>query len=372
MVPGATHESPVEGCRPSTAIALDLGWEMAELFCDASPRATEPARREDLPTLSDLVPWQRCELALEQVAGALHRLGPAASAAGLALPSIDAVSTAFNDADESALRDAIYDLHLRLLSCLHATEANLGKAYDLGRSLAYTCRRPIDADSLRAEFAEHRLETLSGWLADLASALPDHAARAVAISLGLWQESIPDPQQKTKRWQVKDEAQRRTIAELHRQAKLWRAVLTGEKVGSDMLEPMDYVGAAGRLCWRALRLTWRFLWRTAFLVPLMLGAGGVVAWLIVTSSGVHVAIKILGAVGAGVAALGITWKGTAATLGQIAAKLEHPLWDAELDVAIGVAITTVGRGRFAPPRSRTIARVSPSGPVPAAKATETT
>lgn len=210
---------------------------MTDLFCNATLRGQAPQHRDDLPTLSDLAPWQRTELGLDHVAAAMHRLTPIVASANLSLPPIEAVRSAFTGGERGALQAAIYELHVALLCCLDAINAGLGKAYSLGRSLAYTCCRPTDADTLRMEFDGYRLLNLEGWLADLASALPDHASRAVSISLGIWRDSIPEPHADAKRWQIKDEQYRRTLGELHRQAKLWRAMLVGEKSGRDMLQP---------------------------------------------------------------------------------------------------------------------------------------
>ncbi len=352
--------SPAEGFGSGgpVAVALDVGWEITDLFCDATVRGETPEQRDDLPTLSDLAPWQKTELGLSHVAAALHRLGPAVSDAGLLLPDVGPVETAFKG---GALRSAIYQFHVELLQCLHATDASLGKAYDLGRSLAYTCRSPTNAATLRAEFDRYRLFNLEGWLADLATALPDHASRAVSISLGIWQQSIPEPNSKAKRWQVNDNEQQRALRALHRQAKLWRAVLVGEKSGRDVLKPADYIGAAGRLFVRATRLAWSFVLRTWFVVPIILGGSGFAVWTILTSGGQQ-APKIVGAIGAGATALGITWKGTKATLGDLALKLEQPLWQAELDVAIGLAVTTLDHTWSAPSNAWLARKVSPQGP----------
>jgi len=335
----APEEFNIHGPVPA---ALDLGWKMTDLFCDAARRRAAPRRAQNLPTLSDLVPWQKTELALDRVEALLHRLGSAITDAGLTPPVLGSVRDAFKGSHNNAFHAAIYGLHLELLRWLHATDSNLGKAYDLGRSLAYTCRRPKDANTLRHEFGPYRLINLEGWLADLASALPPHAARAVSISLGIWQSSVPEPNAAPRRWQIKDSEQGRVLRHLRRQAKLWRALLTGEKRGRDMLRPNDYIDAASRLFSGTSKLAWGFMWRTGFAVPIVLAAGTAAVFFILTSGGQQ-GSKIAGAAGAGAAALGLSWKGTKATLGQLAGKLEQPLWHAELDAAIGSAITTLDR-----------------------------
>lgn len=344
-------------------IALSLGWEMTELFGEARIHGRGSERCDDLPTLSDLLPWQATELRIATVAASVHLLTPSITATGLSVPSTDAVQTAFRGDDNDALQRAVYDLYLLLLRTLHAAEPNIGKALDLGRSLAYTCRRPNDADGLRSEFQRYRLATLQGWLADLASVLPDHAARSVAISLELWQRYVPDPGGAVDSWQITDEEVHTALRQLHRQAKIWRAVLAGEKRGRDMLQPLDYIRAAGRLLGRTLRLAWTFNLRTAFAGPILFLATGFAIWTILTSGG-QTATKIAGALAAAAAGVGISWTSTKATLGQLAVKLEQPLWQAELDAAIGSAVTTLEHKRHAPRLAKIARQVSPQGPNP--------
>jgi hypothetical protein len=109
------------------------------------------------------------------------------------VPTVDAAVAAFDRADLGQLKAELTSLHEQLLFRLHVVDPNLGKCYDLGRALVYTCQRPSNWTEVRGQFQRFRLATLSGWLADVSTYLPDHACRAVAISLGIWQEAIPDP-----------------------------------------------------------------------------------------------------------------------------------------------------------------------------------
>jgi hypothetical protein len=187
---------PAPSPDPSVGIALGLGWQMAELYLSASPSPGQPPpRQSQLPSLSDLTAAQRTELGLAQIDAALVKLAGALRAAGLAGPTTAALEQVFRASppDRDGLHDVVYDLHLELLNALQACDPRLGTAYRLGKALAYTCLLPNDAPSLREEFQHNRLNNLQEWLADLATALPGHAARAVAISLGLWQQVIPNP-----------------------------------------------------------------------------------------------------------------------------------------------------------------------------------
>jgi hypothetical protein len=336
---------------------------MAALYTAHAVRGDAVAPAPDLPTWSDLNTWQKTELSIDHVAVALQRLGAVISKAGLTPPGLDDVRRTFGGTDKAALTAAIFDLHGQLFRALHATDANLGKAYDLGRSLAYTCSRPKNGSDLRKEFQEARLANLKGWLADLATALPDHSARAVSISLGIWQEAIPDPGADPESWQYDDSAEAALRQQLHRQASVWRAVLTGAKNGRDMLAPIDYVTAAGRLFRHGIGVVWRFLYKTYFAVPVVLAVGAFAVWAILHSQG-KTGTQVVGAIAAAATALGISWKGTEATLGRIAGKLEPPLWNTELDTSIGSAMTTLDRKPSAPSSEKIATQISPpSGPL---------
>jgi hypothetical protein len=326
-------ESPAPSADPSVGIALGLGWQMVELYLSASASPGQPPRRQSqLPSLSDLTAAQRTELGIAQIDAELAKLAGALSAAGLAGPTTAVVEQAFRASppDRDGLHDAVYDLHLELLNALQACDPRLGTAYRLGKALAYTCLLPNDAPSLREEFQHNRLNNLQEWLADLATVLPGHAARAVAISLDLWQQVIPNPG--ATEWTAPPD----TLPALHRQGKLWRAVLTGEKDPRDMLTPAAYITAAAELLSHTRRLVGHFLWRyfpgIVLVVLLLLGATAVVIF-------VGPVGKVFAALLPLAAALGITAKGLIAALRSTASKLERPLWGAELDTAISAAIT---------------------------------
>ena len=95
------------------------------------------------------------------------------------------------------LRAAVAELHRQLLMALTAADFRLGKAYGLGRALAQTALLPdaTHPETFGRTFARFRLDNLLGWLADLRSAFPPHAAEAVsAVAPGVGGlERRPDP-----------------------------------------------------------------------------------------------------------------------------------------------------------------------------------
>jgi hypothetical protein len=52
--------------------------------------------------------------------------------------------------------------------------------------------------------------------------------------------------------------------------------------------------------------------------------------------------SVIAGIGGILASLGLTWKGVGGALGDLAGKLEKPLWGAELDAGIADAITLIG------------------------------
>jgi hypothetical protein len=102
-----------------------------------------------------------------------------------------------------------------------------------------------------------------------------------------------------------------------------------------MLEIDNYLDAARRLA-EQMRVILRGVVRRfplAAIVIVVLLAGGVALLISGGSSG-----DVAGATSI-IAALGLTWKGLGSALGQVAGKLEQPLWGAVLDSAIADAIT---------------------------------
>jgi hypothetical protein len=119
-----------------------------------------------------------------------------------------------------------------------------------------------------------------------------------------------------------------------------------------MLEIEDYVDAADRLSARLRTVAWQLLKKFPGLV-----AGAILLFLIGLAL-VIVFRDSAGAVVAGagtiLASIGLTWRGAGRSLGGLAAKLEQPLWGAELDIAIMQAITLLAREN---PQHRDTARV---------------
>ena len=278
-----------------------------------------------------------------------------------------------------------------------AADFRLGKAYGLGRALAETALRPDAKDpqillqTVQRMFGPYRLANLLGWLADLKSAFPPHAAEAVRGSILAWaawskapalqpaldelrrasdaevdgqalgparmrpytapaffrrwtisgSSASREPQARLVDWRSAEDRES-VIRALHRQGELWRALLSGEKDGIDSLSAEDYLWAADQLLGHVRRLTLRLLrrfWVTTAVVVLVL----IVA--IVTILTVHAVPTTVAAVLTAAGAVGLTWNGLASGLGRALGQAQRPLWESELDIAMATAVTRMPRAR---------------------------
>jgi hypothetical protein len=361
-----------DAARDAVVAAFVLGWHVAELFHANVPGTTQRrlAGVDRLTGIGELDPLSRARLLLAQVrvdlefAGQFGRSGQEPPDTGPVKALLEAEVR-----QPGQLRAAVAELHRQLLMALTAADFRLGKAYGLGRALAQTALVP-DAqhpETFRRTFARFRLDNLLGWLADLRSAFPPHAAEAVSGSLQAWaawsdaptlRTAVEEPGQAVERrrpstrpvdWSAAPDREGVTRA-LHRQGQLWRALLSGERDGLDLLSTDDYLWAADQLLGHLRRLTVRFLrrfWITTIAVAAIVAAALVVVVV------VHAASAVVAAVLAAAGAIGITWKGGASSLGRVLAQAQRPLWDSELDVAVANAVTWLPRERRTAGRTAT-------------------
>jgi hypothetical protein len=375
-----------------------LGWHVTELFHAKVPRSMRPrqASVDKLPGIGELDPLSRARLLLAQVQADLHHLGRF-DAAGQQPPDPGPIQSllAADERQPGQLQQAVLQLHRQLLVALTAADFRLGKAYGLGRALAETVLLPDAKDpvSFQRAFARYRLANIFGWLADLKSAFPPHAAEAVRGSLEAWAGWVdapalrpaidddrraseaemdghdpgtistsppaltrqlrrvlskfwfvrqsPGPQARPVDWGSAPDRQSVTRA-LHRQGELWRAILSGEKDCLDFLSTDAYLRAADQLLGRIRHLTLRFVrrfWITTTLAAVVL-VGAIVTVLLVHATSTVVAVVVAGA-----GAIGITWKGAASSLGRVLTQAQRPLWEGELDAAVADAMTLMPRER---------------------------
>jgi hypothetical protein len=307
---------------PDVSRAFALGWQMAEL--NSGRRRGVGGTPGRLPGLSSLDAAERREILMSQIKAGIAQLGKPIKRAGLDPPTLP---------DEPP--EDVREIHVTLLSTLTAADYRLGKAYGLGRALADTCNEPSDPETLKAELGHYRLANLLGWLDELASALPPYAAGSVSRSLELWRDYAAQPEDPAAQ---PEEPPDEALLALRRQGELWRALLSGEKRGSDMLVLEDYLEAAERFADETSDLAREVLRRFPVLTVLAVAllVIGVVLLVVVDS-----AASIVAGAASILAAAGLTWKGLGAAAGKLIARVEQPVWNAELDIAISDAITVL-------------------------------
>jgi hypothetical protein len=367
---------------------------VAELYHSKIPRSGQRRRASSgkLVGIGELDPLARARLLLEQVRADLERAWRSHDY-GQPPPDLAPVQSLLTaeGRQPGQVHAAVAELHERLLVTLAAADFRLGKAYGLGRALAETVLLP-DARNPRTfqqAFARHRLANLVGWLADLKSAFPPHAAEAVRGSLQAWAgwsgaprmrlavdgqppaadveaagrsvgtagtpapAARPPPpraaytlrlarrprQPETRSVDWGSAADRESVTRaLRRQGQLWRAVLSGEKDGVDLLSTDDYLLAADRLLGHIRRLTvdlLRHFWIVVVVVAVTLAAALVLVFT------VRAASPVLAAVLTAAGAVGLGWRGAASGLGRVLAQAQRPLWESELDAAVANAVTVM-------------------------------
>jgi hypothetical protein len=326
---GAKHGLPEPAPDPRVAAAFALGWQIAVLYRPDRRRRATPAHEDDLPGIGRLDELEFMELGLAQVQVAISKLHDPVAQSGLTLPDIAAVRAELRTADGAKDRQKLVRaMHVQLTASLGAVDFRLGKAYGLARALADSCRNPTTMPALRAEFGETRIATLVAWLDDLSSAFPAHAGHSVRESLRRWQQWASRPGEHAEDAEV--------WPLLRRQGDLWRALLSGEKLGVDMLEVDNYLDAADRAFDQMRSLVVRFVRRfpSVAIFAALLFLGGVALIVVGASSA-----SVVAGLGGIIASVGLTWRGIGGSLGRLIRQLERPLWGAALDAAITDAIT---------------------------------
>jgi len=378
---------------PSTeTLCLQLGWSMQRLYRARPDVETILDQLPDrLPGLSRLTRLRRVEIDYGRALACLSEIASALSWTGNQIPDIHEIKShldVFQPAEDrtrpvSNSGDPVKDYkaavlagHLSLITAIAAAGATLGKAYNLGRTLADTCRPNQDDANLQKGFEPHRLAQLRQDLNDLATVLPAHSAKAVARSLTWWRDAVymadDSPTGQDRRSMLGSvrtdapELRRRQgllnpkiskasssiskdslLLALPRQGELWRVVLTGEKKPLDLLTPDDYLEAARRaVAGGRLIATRTILAAPKTTISLFLLLTAVLAGVLAvvehthTSGGGKLAAFLI-AVGGYFGSLA---RAAMPRLKSAARAVEQPLWQTALDYvsAEGISVPPVG------------------------------
>jgi hypothetical protein len=325
---------------PAVIAALDLGWEMADLYAGRGyqpPAAHPPAA---LPSAAEL--GRRPDAGVERLSKLMAR---ALADSGAPAPEIDLLRELAWE-DYAAWRGALLDVHIRVTTALGAHDPGALGAYDAGRALADTCRNPRDMSELIDRLDAPSLLAVEGRLADLSSRLPPHSAAAVAATIAQWKAWTADA-----RARENLDAVRGAMA---RQGALWRALLTGEKDASEMLDPEMVIAASVRHASRLGTLIRGLAGAYLPAVGLLTLVSALLIYVIVVQSSIATVVAALGAMAA---ALIVLRKVLALTISETIEDLRPGLWGAEIDAAVAQSVLRL------PPR------VAPaSGAVPATPA----
>jgi hypothetical protein len=315
------------------ASAVALGWYLGALAHPGDPMQTAAAVRGQAVRVGGLTERQLMDYCHSQVQVAFAKLRKLVEAAGLSLPDLQELGDCIDAAQAAARRKAASAVDGKVIAVLSAADFRLGKAYGVGRALMDLTTAPAPDATIAGHLTAARIAPVAAAIDDLGTALPAHAGHSVRASLLEWQVSVEDGStvapDTPETWML-----------LARQGELWRALLAGEKSGRDMLEVDDYVDAADRLSRRVRQLVFRVARR---MPELLAGVIALFAIGIVLIALTDSAAAIAAGAGTILASLGLTWRGVGRLLGGLTAKLERPLWGAELDVAITEAITLLPR-----------------------------
>jgi hypothetical protein len=314
---------------------------------EVSPRRDDQRVRlqADLPGLGALGDGQELKLLFDRVSVGLGRLCPLITGAGLTVPADGSWRSLAghrrSPEGRYQLARAVLEFHSDLLVDLTACDHQVGLAYGLGRAVADLSLRPHTSDetTFTGDFRHGRAVTIIGWLRELHTALPAHAAGAVIGSIAQWQQWAARPSWYGQPLAWADHGGQ-VVGALEQQGRRWRLLLTGQVAPLDELGPEDYVQAAGFLAGRVRQIGQRLLLQYW---PLAAGftaamAAAVAGSLILLNSpaakGIGVAVSVFGW-------LGITGRSLSVTLRRTAGHVEESLWQGELDLAAAWANTNL-------------------------------
>lgn len=222
--------------------------------------------------------------------------------------------------------------HEDVIRALLPFDHRLAEAYLVGKGL-FNIAAEGSAKLAVAGGENQRVDALIRRISELKSCFQPYATDAVVATLVDWRSAM------------KVSAPNPTLeSDFRRQAAVWRALLSGDKLATDYIQMPDYVGAARQVT-ASLTPTVSGLVRTPIglvLLALILAALGLFIGGLVT----HAMTSVFAGLAAGLGWLGISMTTVNAAVKKAVGMAEQSLWRAELGAAVALAVTT------APPAAR--------------------
>jgi hypothetical protein len=330
-------------------ICLEIGWTLALLHTPD----TAASMRDQLPSEHELDWRDRTDLELSRLTSLLAALNDHGQ---IALQPCDLNAawrryraSAPGDGGEATLALAAFKatlaaFNLSILTTLAEHGREMGRAYQLGRSLRDTAN-PLGLNAppseraksflsnktpaeptrckVQASLERQRIARLQEWLAMLAEYFQPHAAKVVSSSLGRWSDlatvTLVENGPSDLRGFSRKKAEKfagTMIEYLLPQGDVWLGVLLGSEVPKDLLSAESYVAAGDAALRRTSRLVGKVLWRYKWgLLVLLAILGGVIAVAVASLGGVGKVVTVAGTAASG---LGITTKKIGAELERVA------------------------------------------------------
>jgi len=354
-----------------------------------------PHSQSELPTVDALSLPDRVDVELARISGILARLSAALATVGRRLPAdasslvkvwsplsgpaattneITTTTAALNER-YSALRRAVFHLHVQLLEGLAAGPGGLDGAYELGLWLQHTAHPSqlsdgdgtvSASDVLCRALSRERVTGIQRRLRTYAADLPDDSAAVVSQSLGKWAgffATVVDGGARALRSPGDpEEVAREMTAFLAPQGDLWLRVLSGEERTDGLLSAESEAAGAEAALHRARRLVAKVAWHYAPALAVLLAALGGIVFLAQADLGG--AGRVWTEIAAIASALGVSTRGIGAATGRLVREGTAPLVrSADVD-AKAYAVTTLPGVRLRP---RAVGRLRRSGIGPSSR-----
>jgi hypothetical protein len=322
---GQDRSAEAGGQAPAPGAVFSLGWLMAGLFGPLRPQAQAPSPAAGavaparLPTVDDLPPDQRTDLAVTELGRLLPACVPGSTNAD--------VQDAWDKKDYAGFVTAVQDVHLKILNQFIEDQPKLS-AYQLGCVLCDMCLLPQDkgADFFLQEFDRHRLAQLQTWLAEASETLPEQSAATVSRSLQNWQDWADINASSLARGWAADRPA--VMAALDNQGQAWHALLSGRTDSSGQTSVDAWIEAGESLLRTTRTLGLRILRRFWPVVVVVLAATGALLYL--ANAGTHGTASVWASVVTVAGAFGVSGASLRAAATRTASVIKNDLSQAAL------------------------------------------